>query len=433
MSSEEVTPSFNMAKKLLYNRAVASKVYWPAVFEDISDDEDSCDFQPLDYSTSPKFKYQGSVTSADSSFLLDLSRKTEENVNIKVEKIENVNTVIKEEPVEENEEQKNEDLEEEKEVRSEVDERLLMEWSEDSANSSNDEENTFNTLLDTATFVMDCQVQQDFPPSVTPEKSTKSPRKSPKSKERSIEQFNCQFCSRKYWKKSKLAAHIKTKHDLKEKKEDKLAKSPEDKRNLVSKCPDCQVQLENKTQMYVHRLTHILPSFSLMRCPLCSENQYSLNNMKTHMKTVHHLQEKWFCPVCPDGRTFTQNHSLLAHIATFHFDTTKTAPTQYKCDKCHNSFTSKALLGRHLQNDHGGLIDNNVKKPKQLACYVCQKKMEDLTQLRRHLINHTEHKFGRQSPKIKKEEFTAKFLEFSKRRYKASKPSFSISSILSKA
>ena len=75
-----------MAKKLLYNRAVASKVYWPAVFEDISDDEDTSDFQPLDYSTSPKFKYQGSVTSADSTFLPDLSRKTEENVNIKVEK-----------------------------------------------------------------------------------------------------------------------------------------------------------------------------------------------------------------------------------------------------------------------------------------------------------------------------------------------------------
>ena len=194
--------------------------------------------------------------------------------------------------------------------------------------------------------------------------------------------------------------------------------------------------------MFVHRLTHILPSFSLMNCPLCRENQYSFNNLKNHMKSVHQVQEKWFCPICPDGRTFTQNHSLLGHIATFHFVSTKAAPAQYPCQKCNTSFTSKALLGKHFQSEHcEGTL--SAKKARQIACYLCHRKMEDLAQLRRHLINHSEHQFGKQSQKksqkINNEEFTAKFLEFSKKHFKSTnhskvpKPSFSISSILSTA
>ena len=105
---------------------------------------------------------------------------------------------------------------------------------------------------------------------------------------------------------------------------------------------------------------------------------------------------------------------------------------EFKCKYCTIVSNRWTAIAKHLQNDHGGLIETS-RKTKLIACYVCQKKMEDLTQLRRHLINHNEHKFGRQSPKIKKEEFTAKFLEFSKKHFKAPKPSFSISSILSEA
>ena len=415
-----------MAKKILYSRVIASRAFWPAVFEDISDDEDTCDIQPIDYSTSPRSKIPARI----------------ESVERELKKIEfdNVNTVIKEEPVEEEDDVNNE---KEEEVNSDVettDEKLLMEWNEevpkDVHNESHDDK-TFAALLSTATFVMDCNVPDDAVAvsmesqgsGVSSKKSLKSPRKSPKSREKSVQQqFDCHLCSRKYWKRSKLEAHLRTKHD----KREAGGRSVEDRRNLVSKCPDCKVQLENKTQMYVHRLTHLIPAFSLMSCPLCSKNQYSFTNLKTHMKTAHKVESSWFCPICPGPRTFTQNHSLLAHISTFHFDSSRTAPAHYLCHRCQSSFTSKALLGKHLQNDHGGLIETS-RKTKLIACYVCQKKMEDLTQLRRHLINHNEHKFGRQSPKIKKEEFTAKFLEFSKKHFKAPKPSFSISSILSEA
>lgn len=406
-----------MAKKLLYKRVFGSQVYWPAVFEDISDDETDC--EPIDYSKS----------TSSQEFVMNLTCKAEETPTVKVEKVDLdcFTTNIKSEPAFEEDSSDTADAGVDADGSSGcLDEELLMEWSEDStkeASADTDQDQTFIALLNKATFVMESSVE----PQQTPEKMT--PEKPEKLKEKSVDQFDCSLCSRKFWKKSKLETHMKTRH---EKKEKVAVRSPDDKRTLISTCPECKVTLENKTEMFVHRLTHLLPAFSMMSCPLCQENQYSFNNLKYHVKTVHQVMEKWFCPVCPDGRTFTQNHSLLAHISTFHFDASKTAPTQYPCDKCQKLFTSKALLGKHTQNDHGGLIEKG-KKPKLLACYICQKKMEDLTQLRRHLITHNEHKFGRQSPKINKEEFSAKFLEFSRKYFKTQKPSFSISSILSKA
>ena len=393
-----------MAKKLLYQRVFGSQVFWPAVFEDISDDEADC--EPIDYSKS----------TSSQDLVMDLRCKTEETPEVKLEKVDcdYFPTKIKTEPLVEEEEESSDTGAAPVAATSEgLDEELLMEWSEDPTTTKDDAnpDQTFSALLNSATFVMaeDPELRKRMR---TPEKSSK-----PK------DQFDCEVCSRKYWKKSKLEAHMRTQHGK---------RSPEDKRSLISQCPECRVQLENKTEMFVHRLTHLLPSFAMMCCPLCGEDQYSFNNLKQHMRTEHQVREKWFCPVCPDGRTFTQNHSLLAHISTFHFDASKTAPTQYPCEKCQKLFTSKALLGKHTQNDHGGLIEKG-KKGKLVACYICQRKMDDLTQLRRHLISHNEHKFGRQSPKINKEEFSAKFLEFSRKYFKAQKPSFSISSILSKA
>ena len=413
-----------MAKKLLYQRVFGSQASWPAVFEDISDDEADC--EPIDYSKS--------TSSPD--FVINLSCKTEETREVKVEKVDMdyyPNNIKTESVVEEEESSDTTGGDQG------LEEQLLMEWSEDSTSKDvpADQDQTFIALLNSATFVMDGPVQPELSKgTVTPEKGT--PRKSGKPKEKSADQFDCGLCSRKYWRRSKLETHLRTQHGEKEKEKVVkvvkvvTARSPEDKRSLISQCPDCKAQLENKTEMFVHRLTHLLPSFAMMSCPLCGNHQYSFNNLKDHVRTVHQVSEKWFCPICPDGRTFTQNHSLLAHISTFHFDASKTAPTQYPCDKCQKLFTSKALLGKHTQNDHGGLIEKG-KKGKLVACYICQKKMEDLAQLRRHLINHHENKFGRQSPKINKEEFSAKFLEFSRKCYKAQKPSFSISSILSKA
>ena len=161
--------------------------------------------------------------------------------------------------------------------------------------------------------------------------------------------------------------------------------------------------------------------------------------MKEHMQECHGVDEKWFCPICPDIRTFTQNHSLLIHISTFHFDVNKNAPAQYHCEKCKKAFNSKALLGKHINNEHLGLIYNQ-KNYKLFKCDLCDKDFQDLPQLKKHLISdHMSSEFKKlakkKSPKKEKEEFAAKFLAFKKKHITASKPasSFTISSLLSSA
>ena len=73
MTSSSTT---KMAKKLLYKRVFAPQVFWPAEFEDISDDEVDC--EPLDYSKS--------TSSPD--LVMDLTCKTEKTLDVKLEKVE---------------------------------------------------------------------------------------------------------------------------------------------------------------------------------------------------------------------------------------------------------------------------------------------------------------------------------------------------------
>ena len=98
---------------------------------------------------------------------------------------------------------------------------------------------------------------------------------------------------------------------------------------LVSKCPKCDDHYKNKTDMYFHRLTHTCPNFKNMNCPLCGKAQFSVINLRKHMHDQHNLASKWLCPICPDGRTFTRNTSLLVHIEHFHFTERREAPNRY--------------------------------------------------------------------------------------------------------
>eukprot|EP00092_Neocalanus_flemingeri_P003651 GFUD01003922.1.p1 GENE.GFUD01003922.1~~GFUD01003922.1.p1 ORF type:complete len:626 (-),score=124.50 GFUD01003922.1:39-1916(-) len=209
-----------------------------------------------------------------------------------------------------------------------------------------------------------------------PQKISLSRKKAVKD---NTEQFNCPHCTRKYWKQTKLREHVRINHF--EKME--TAETVVD-RYQVSKCPDCKKQLKTKTDMYVHRLTHLVPSFKIMNCPLCGESQYTYNTLKYHVRTEHKVEEKWFCPVCPDARTFTQNHSLLIHISNFHFDAAKDVPTQYPCNQCHKQFGSKALLGRHVNSIHLGPFVKHLYY-KMLKCEVCGKDYERFPDLKKHI------------------------------------------------
>jgi len=226
---------------------------------------------------------------------------------------------------------------------------------------SNLEENITSSSTSSSTHY--CVKQKD--------KGSTNKKSSPrKVNPRKVQLFACPQCTRKYWKESKLSEHMRLHHTHKTQKADS-------DRYEVSRCPECKEQLKTKTEMYVHRLTHLLPDFQKMKCPLCGNDQHTFEGLKRHVISAHNLLQKWFCPICPGARTFTQNNSLLTHISTFHFDSAKDAPRQYSCMKCNEQFGSKALLGRHVNDTH--------MKDLIYKCDACGKSYEKFPQLRNHM------------------------------------------------
>ena len=365
-----------MAKKVLYKRVLESqRSYWPVTFEDISDDERDellpapvvADYYhyAIDFSTKKEVLSPAPYPAKDLNCVgaFPDPRVKEVPINLK----------IKQEPL---------DMDEESDLiidtTNDEDERLLQDWNEDSDLSVNDEKR--DDIPENSIVIA--------PQEMTAMKLEPQYDASPYCQTQSIEQFNCSFCTRKYWKFSKLRDHINSHHFGKKKstKKNNFSKTVDhydDKRNIVSKCPDCNKQLQTKTDMYVHRLTHRHPSFAQIPCMLCKENQLTYGALKTHMREKHAISEKWFCPICPDVRTFTQNHSLLIHISTFHFDANKQPPAQYSCRKCQRTFTSKGLLGKHLSYAHFS-SSYKVKQYKMFQCESCKDFFEDFETLEKH-------------------------------------------------
>ena len=191
--------------------------------------------------------------------------------------------------------------------------------------------------------------------------------------------LNCPLCTRKYWKENKLKEHMKMQHT-----ERKVKKEETDRRYEISRCPECKEQLHTKVEMYVHRLTHLIPEFKKVKCPFCDHNQYSFDGLKEHVKTAHKLKEKWFCPICPEARTFTHRNSLLVHISTYHFDPAREAPSTFPCSKCNKVFSSKALLGKHINNHHLGPTIS-AQDYKMFKCDICGESYDKLFDLKKHM------------------------------------------------
>jgi len=216
-------------------------------------------------------------------------------------------------------------------------------------------------------------------PFVDPRQVEVTPSKySPEStRAQHVKLLACPHCTRKYWKESELKEHIKQQHT-------EIVKVETDQKHEISRCPECKEQLKTKVEMYVHRLTHIVPEFKKLKCLICDQNQFTFDGLKQHVRAAHKIQDKWFCPICPEVKTFTQRNGLLIHISTYHFDSRREEPSTFSCSKCLKVFSSKALLGKHVNNTHLGPSITEIHY-KMFKCDVCGKSYEKLCQLHKHL------------------------------------------------
>ena len=162
--------------------------------------------------------------------------------------------------------------------------------------------------------------------------------------------YKCLHCHRTYSKRTKLLLHMRHIHFDKG-----VAKVPSKKRNSdVRMCPECGKDHRTKTEMYMHRLVHFRGPG--LKCQMCDERHRSYTSLQEHMKKDHMRWEAWFCPVCPGHRTFSQNNSLLLHIASQHHVVNSPEEGKIKnvpCHYCKHKFTSKSGLERHVKNIHG--------------------------------------------------------------------------------
>ena len=192
--------------------------YWPATFEDISDDERDVlipsvvtDHNPcaIDYSIKKEdLSPESYLAPAMKLECVDVDRSLSETRAKEVP----INLKIKRESTE--------ILRDEYELiidtTGDEDEKLLQEWNENPDLEIKNEEKD-DVIAPLAMIPMKLEPQYNT---------------SPYCQTQSIEQFNCNFCTRKYWKPSKLKDHLKYHHFGK-----KLVKKNhyDDKRDFVSK------------------------------------------------------------------------------------------------------------------------------------------------------------------------------------------------------
>ena len=194
--------------------------------------------------------------------------------------------------------------------------------------------------------------------------------------------FTCTECERKYTTQYNLWEHFRRHHTSR-----LFHLSPGNTSKLSKyKCPECRKNLVSKTEMYVHRLSHMIDGFRSLKCFKCKNSHRSFKSLQQHIMEKHGVMEKWFCPVCPSFKTFKHIKLWEKHLATLHFNFNRNSREQkkYTCKECGESFFSKTLLGRHENKYHLGEVI--MKMDYHLFnCELCGKSYDKQLDLRNHL------------------------------------------------
>ncbi|XP_053608684.1 zinc finger protein 260-like [Plodia interpunctella] len=137
-------------------------------------------------------------------------------------------------------------------------------------------------------------------------------------------------------------------------------------------CDQCSKKYATKNKFLKHVKSHENP----MYCDICKKVFYSKRNLNKHMKK--HSPQLFKCNFCHEQ--FSSEAFLFEHIV-HHTD-----KANVKCPKCDIIFSTKRIFAAHLRKKHEAI----EKVSKGAKCAVCQKYFTSKYRLKKHMTVHSE-------------------------------------------
>jgi len=151
--------------------------------------------------------------------------------------------------------------------------------------------------------------------------------------------FPCTKCSESFASRPGLSRHLKYKH------------TEEDQKNYIF-CEVCDKKFLRRENYKLHIVIHDSKRQKTLTCPRCDKAFYTVNMLRSHMKT-HEFQKEALCTFC--GAVFLTAGALRRHIKVKHVSEDLEGGPQYTCHICGKSFLRKDYLAQHLKaKSHGG-------------------------------------------------------------------------------
>ncbi|XP_052091154.1 zinc finger protein 91-like [Mytilus californianus] len=172
-------------------------------------------------------------------------------------------------------------------------------------------------------------------------------------------EFECSICKKKFFRKSKLDIHMRIHSD-----------------NKPYKCEHCNRSFAVIYYYRKHVKKHAVKKE--FECDICRKGFHLKENYKCHLLS-HDKSKRIQCEKCLKTfikESLLKNHNCLGMPV-------KSAMSQFLCDQCSNSFSSKSQLLIHLKEHRGEDV---------FYCKICNKPFLHEYLLKRHKVVHSDKK-----------------------------------------